>query len=304
MKAIFDKINIKFPQRHFIPILKTNGLRPIFWNYLCCYKFFVIHKKTTVLELRNNRYLFIGHFFKLLIRFRLAVPFPLALICKSLYLFQKRKLSLKNKLVLIFANGEPTQKKWVKSYLAGTPLIVAADGGANHLIHLGISPDFIVGDLDSVTADTLNHYPNAKTVLREDQNFTDLEKTLQFCLERETSEIIVFNATGGRADHALANLGLLQTFSRVVDISFVDNNFTIRIIRSAVVLETQPGQILSLIAIQPVSGITVQGVEFPLQNAELEWGGRGVSNSVTETQVSIQIGRGELFLFLKHSDAV
>ena len=56
--------------------------------------------------------------------------------------------------------------------------IVCADGGANHARRLGITPDIIIGDLDSITASTKNYFKKIPLVLVADQYSTDLEKAI------------------------------------------------------------------------------------------------------------------------------
>ncbi len=210
---------------------------------------------------------------------------------------------MRSKSFLVFANGEPPEFKIVKPFLAESPLIAAADGGANYLQKLQLIPDYIVGDLDSVTSQTLQSFPKAQIIRKNDQNLTDLEKTLDFCLELGADKITVFGATGGRLDHEIANLGILQSYSKEIPISFVDRQFTIRILRGDTFFEAQPGQLFSLIALQPANGVTITGSKFPLTNATLTFGGRGVSNVTEQTHVSISIQEGELFLFLRHNHA-
>ncbi len=205
--------------------------------------------------------------------------------------------------VLVFANGTPPSRARVQPFLHDSSLIVAADGGANALGQLGLSPDFVVGDLDSLSPDARGKFPRAQFVERADQNKTDLEKTLTFCLEKGATEIVVFGATGRRLDHELANLGILQHVSRQAQVTLVDDHFWVRVVRGSFSFPCKPGRLISLIALQLAEGVSVQGVQFPLQNARLDFGGRGVSNVATAEQVSIQIKKGELFLFVAHDVA-
>ncbi len=202
--------------------------------------------------------------------------------------------------VLVFANGTPPSTQLVERYKTHASLIVAADGGANALAKLNLVPDFIVGDLDSLGETARRKLPVARLVPRPDQNHTDLEKTLDFCLEKGATEIYVFGATGARLDHEIANLGILQQFSRKVFIALVDEQFLVRVIRGEATVTCKPGQLLSLLALQSARGVSVSGVKFPLKNADLDFGGRAVSNVALGETVSIRVEHGELFLFLAH----
>jgi len=202
--------------------------------------------------------------------------------------------------VLVFANGVPPSKELVQPHLDDSPLLVAADGGANGLLKLNVAPHFVVGDLDSLSPAVRKRCPGMKVIKRTDQNKTDLEKALDFCLEQGATEILVFGATGRRLDHELANLGILQRFSRRVSLAFLDEQFLIRVVRGEFRFKTRPGQMLSLLALQPARGVSLRGVQFPLKSAPLDFGGRGVSNLALGPEVVIQIDEGELFLFLAH----
>jgi len=218
-------------------------------------------------------------------------------------LFKKRIIFVRSKPILVFANGQPPDFKIVKPFLAESPLIVAADGGANFLKKMNLFPHYIVGDLDSVASETLQSFPEAQIVRRADQNHTDLEKALDFCLELGADKIMVFGATGRRLDHEIANLGILQTYSQKISVSFVDKQFTIRVLRGTTSFEATPGQLFSLIAFQSANGVTITGGKFALNNGTLTFGGRGVSNTAVQTRITVSIQSGELFLFLRHTDA-
>ncbi len=202
--------------------------------------------------------------------------------------------------ILVFANGTPPSRSLVERYQKNVAFIVAADGGANALDALHLAPDFIVGDLDSLGETARKKFPGARLVRRGDQNKTDLEKTLEFCLEKGATEIFVFGATGGRLDHEIANMGILQQFSRKIALALVDDQFLVRVIRGETTFACRPGQLLSLLALQPARGVNLSGVKFPLKNAALYFGGRAVSNVAVEEKVSIRVESGELFLFLAH----
>ncbi len=210
---------------------------------------------------------------------------------------------MKPKRILVFANGLPPNKKILQPYLMDSPLIVAADGGANYMVDLGISPHYIVGDMDSLDPEILHQFPNAQLVKRIDQNRMDMEKTLEFCLEKGGNQIFIFGATGKRLDHEIANLGILQQFSKRVDISIIDTQFLVRVVRKNFVFRSFPGQEISILALQPASGVSIRGVKFPLENATIEFGGRGISNIAIADEVSIYVDSGELFLFVKHHAA-
>jgi len=81
--------------------------------------------------------------------------------------------------------------------------IFAADGAANQLIQMGIIPELVIGDLDSVLPEYLNQI---KTYYHYDQNYCDFEKSLQYLEERQLLPTIIFGMNGKFLDHILNNI--------------------------------------------------------------------------------------------------
>jgi len=89
--------------------------------------------------------------------------------------------------------------------------IFAADGAANKLMQLGIMPELVIGDLDSVTAENLT---KLNTHYHYDQNFCDFEKSLQYLTKQNLLPTIVVGINGGYLDHVLNNINcFVQTNS-------------------------------------------------------------------------------------------
>src|SRR5689334_1140183 len=114
--------------------------------------------------------------------------------------------------VVIVANAPDLDAEPYLALLHAADLLVAADGGALPLLRLGITPQLVIGDLDSLDADSqaalaaqgaeLRPYPRAK-------DETDLELALLEVAARGPSSIDILGGLGGRWDHTLANVALL-----------------------------------------------------------------------------------------------
>ena len=128
------------------------------------------------------------------------------------------------KRALILANGTPPSKRLLQKHLATVDWFVCADGGANTAARFGCVPDLIIGDLDSVSKDTLSVFRNVEVKKLKDQNSTDLEKALKSVIRKNMKEIIVLGATGGRFDHAIGNMSALAKFSRQASITFIERS--------------------------------------------------------------------------------
>jgi thiamine pyrophosphokinase len=207
------------------------------------------------------------------------------------------------KSILVFANGSIPGNDLLKSYLGSADMIVCADGGANKVIDLGIKPDVIVGDLDSVSKRTLESLEEVTIVRRPEQDSTDLQKTLEYIESKVAGDktIYVFGATGERVDHLLGNISLLRRFYGKLDIELVDTSCSIRYFEKDSTLSGTPGQIVSLFALHgSAGGVSTKGLKFNLEDESLEQGTRGISNELAGPTVHITVREGGLIVIIQH----
>lgn len=206
--------------------------------------------------------------------------------------------------IVIFANGMMDEPKRLKARLRPDDRIFCADGGTRHALALGLTPEAIIGDLDSLEPALIEQmkaqgvvihtYPAAK-------DETDLELALRIALAEDSTEIMVVTLLGGRLDQMLANLLLLtHPDYGAVQISFADGKQWGRLVRAqqTVQVEGQPGDTLSLIPLTPtVSEVSFSGVDWPLDRATLSFGSTwSISNKLQAHQATVRIGAGMLFL--------
>jgi thiamine pyrophosphokinase len=203
-----------------------------------------------------------------------------------------------NNNALILANGEPPTKKLMKKLLAGSPLFVCADGGANIAAHYGVKPNAIVGDMDSITAQSLSKLRKAELHKVVDDYSTDLEKTLSWVIDKGFHDITVAGATGGRLDHFIGNLSALVKFSAKATITFVDDSGEWIFVGHSKNLSLPVGATISLIPLSHCDGIVTKGLRWNLNFEALELGVRdGTSNVVLESPLHISVAKGNLILF-------
>lgn len=201
---------------------------------------------------------------------------------------------------VILCDGDIPKKTIIERELFDGNLLIAADGGANRAIELGIQPDVIIGDLDSYN---VSGNEEALVIKDKDQETNDLEKALSYVLRKSVSEVTVFGATGKRLDHTLKNLSvLLQYDSHFKSIELIDNYTTIKIIQSPFRETFKIGTMISLFPLSgKVEGITTRGLKYPLKDEALENGIRdGSSNEAVEETVEIKFKKGDLLLLTHH----
>ncbi|MEK6565404.1 MAG: thiamine diphosphokinase [Bacteroidota bacterium] len=201
--------------------------------------------------------------------------------------------------VLILANGQPPSKRLLLRLLKQSAVFVCADGGANTAARLGLKPDLIIGDLDSIASVTLRKFRKVRARRIADQNSTDLEKAFSRVTSKGHTDITVAGATGRRLDHSLGNLSALVKLSRRAKIRFIDDASELCFVGSELKFEASPGTVVSLIPLSLCEGIVTHGLKWELKNESLRLGFReSTSNVVKSSPVSIRVRRGDLLLFL------
>ena len=203
---------------------------------------------------------------------------------------------------VIFANGRLSHPELDRRQIQAGDWILAADGGVHNCLRLGLTPQVVVGDMDSLPPPELERLQAQGTQLlrfpsRKDQ--TDLELALDHALHQGAQEILILGALGMRWDQTLANMLLLTRPD--LDgrrISLVDGPQRVYPLRAGQTLhlEGQPGDTLSLIPVQgDARGITTTGLEYALHGGQLAFGAtRGISNTFLKAHVSIRLDQGTL----------
>ncbi|MFO8144650.1 MAG: thiamine diphosphokinase [Candidatus Syntrophosphaera sp.] len=180
--------------------------------------------------------------------------------------------------------------------------IVVADNGLERVHSLGLDPDVIVGDMDSVSPDLRALYPATPVLLYPAaKNETDTELAINWCLENNIEKIVICNDLGGRFDHAFAlvqNLAMLRekdvgcsVESEEQQMFFLDKNTT---------LEGRQGCLLSLFAWREEAVFSSSsGLRFPLGGVILTpVYTRGVSNIIDSAKARIRISSGQVLAVL------
>jgi thiamine pyrophosphokinase len=171
-------------------------------------------------------------------------------------------------------------------------VVIAADGGAE----LGVHVDLLVGDLDSVSSETLASIADVESYPPE-KDATDLELALGAALRLSPERVVVVGSAGGRLDHLLGSLLLLASedwAGVVVDAQL--GEAAVHVVRGSRVLHGELGELISLFAVHgPADGVTTEGFAYPLAGETLHPGSsRGTSNLFAATEAHVTVERGVL----------
>lgn len=200
---------------------------------------------------------------------------------------------------LIVCNGFPPSKTLIQKETEQTDLVIGADGGGNILLKAGFTPDVVIGDLDSFQESGRDNF---QLILDKDQETNDLEKALGFAKNKGAENVTVLGAFGLRMDHSLKNLSVMKQFhSQFNQLVFKDAYFDAFLINSPFETSLPLKTTVSLFPLSgKVTGITTQGLKYPLQNESLINGIRdGTSNINVETKIKITFDSGDLLIFIQ-----
>ena len=203
---------------------------------------------------------------------------------------------------LIVLGGDLPSPTLLRRCAGGAELTIAADRGLEAFEAAGVLPDLLLGDMDSVSAGTLARREGSTEMERLpcEKDDTDGGHAMEVALLRGATEITILGALGGRMDHALANLMLLNraheggAFAQILD-------ERVRIVRidGEITLRGAKGDTISLIPIGEAHGVTLTGCYYHSQEA-LSFDfvhPLGVSNVVTQDEARITVKAGDLLLF-------
>lgn len=203
---------------------------------------------------------------------------------------------------VIVANAPTFNAAPFRDLLARANLVIAADGGGNALFAAGLTPDLVIGDLDSLSGEAAEAFASAgATFLRypREKNETDLELALLAATARQADQIDVLGAIGGRWDQGLSNVALLalpELAGRRVRLLDVDQEAYLA--RGETLISGAVGDTISLLPLGgPARGITTRGLYYALEDDELRFErSRGISNVIAQTPAAVLVREGMLLV--------
>ena len=178
-------------------------------------------------------------------------------------------------------------------------LILAADAGLLTAKALGVVPQILLGDFDSLGEPDV---PDGTELIRVpvEKNDTDTQLAVRVAIERGAKELVIVGGLEGRVDHTLSSLAILEDLNaRHVPASLTNGKNRVRFVRnSGALIARSQFRFLSLIAADPVvKGVTVEGCKYPLKNAKLSRLNQyAVSNEITGNCALVEIRRGGVWL--------
>jgi thiamine pyrophosphokinase len=204
------------------------------------------------------------------------------------------------KKAVIFLNGYKPDPKVIAGLIDKYTYIIGCDGGTEHIRSMRYKPNLILGDLDSISEETMKAYSQIELIcFNADKDYTDSELSIDHAMSLGIKEIIIVGMLGDRIDHVLGNLFLFakQKYKNL-NLKAIDKNQEVYVVRSHAVIEGRIGDTVSLMPLAGVAVITeCTGVRYDLSKATMsQQCNSGVSNVFTANRALITISRGLLLV--------
>lgn len=211
---------------------------------------------------------------------------------------------------LVLAGGDLPPLRLVERLVSAATIVVAADGGLQHASALGVTPDLLVGDMDSVLPDLVGAYPGLEVERhRPDKDELDLELALAAARRRGAATAAVLGAFGTRLDHSLTALLAAARAAAAAEpfrVSLHGGTSEAHLCAPALPLTaTWPrGTTVSLVALAGDAVVDASGLAYPVVGLRLPFGaGLGVSNVSTADEVEVRSALGVVAVIAEHEVA-
>jgi len=175
--------------------------------------------------------------------------------------------------------------------------VVCCDGAASKLMQFGREPDFIVGDMDSLSPLLKERFAD-RLFSSPDQETNDLTKAVAFCKERHAKRITVLGATGLREDHTLGNIALLSDYTPLFEsIEMMTDYGIFTVMTESGHLSCHKGQQISIFALNPEARLSAEGLKYPISNRTLSSWWQGTLNEALGECFSLCFSEGKWIVF-------
>ena len=204
---------------------------------------------------------------------------------------------------IIISSGVINDYSFYQSEICPDDYIICADGGIRHLISIGFSPDLWIGDFDSCRLrDIINDHPELKSVetvvLNTDKDVTDTHYACIEAIKRGYKKIIIWGAFGGRIDHMISNIHLIEFVAdNGAEAILQDEKNTVSLCRDDIKI-IKNRKYISLIPIdRSVIIDNTFGLKYPLNNYQLcREISLGVSNEIIDDYALISVKSGSVLI--------
>lgn len=197
---------------------------------------------------------------------------------------------------VIVGNGETPQGEIPMLFLQHARFIVCCDGALEKLLKIGIKPDVVIGDCDSVSKERQQQF---KDIIIKDQNeeYNDLQKALKYCQRQQLGPVAILGASGLRDDHQLANLSILNMYAVQMDLIMVSNYGLFSFISEDTTFASIPRQEVSVFSFDGQAVFSFEGLQYPVHNRRFTQLWEGSLNKALDERFTVKISGGKGLVF-------
>jgi len=206
---------------------------------------------------------------------------------------------IQNFKTIILANGNFPVHSIPLGFLHNAEQIICCDGATQNLLNAGLKPDFIIGDLDSISEEIKKQFASI-LLYRADQETNDLTKAVQFCLENNRTEITILGATGKREDHTLGNLALLTDYAEKTNVQMLTDKGVFNPLLETNTLESYQGEQISIFSLNSKTSFTFHNLLYPVENRKLSSWWQGTLNEAKTDCFTISFDKGKVLVFREY----
>jgi len=201
--------------------------------------------------------------------------------------------------ILLICNGAAEPANFLRA-AAENKFVLCADGGANTAAAAGITPDAVIGDMDSATAKTRAKFKKIPWLKIDNQNNTDFDKALDFIKKSDVKGAVIVCAAGGRLDFTFNNIFAAANYLPHFDIVFKSAAWEIYPVNKTKKFKCRPGARVSLIPLKPCKNVTLSGLEYPLKNKNLTPGETlTLSNRALKNNFEVRMKKGLTLVYIE-----
>jgi thiamine pyrophosphokinase len=201
--------------------------------------------------------------------------------------------------------GPLTPTDRLGTQLAGAR-VIAADGGMRHANALGLTPELWVGDFDSTPDALIAEWPN---VVREPypaaKNETDGEIAVATALERGAKRLVLAGALSGeRSDHAFMHLLYAAKLAEDgIDMLLTSGEEeAYPLLPGSLEIDLPKGSLFSILGLDTLTGLSISGARYPLDNFHLPFGSSRTVSNVAEGTVRFTLSSGRALILARPQD--
>lgn len=206
---------------------------------------------------------------------------------------------MQNTCLILLSYMECVTPDMAQELAESADYIIAADGGQNRAREFGLQPDCVIGDFDSTTLN--EDFDCLYITYPAEKDLTDTEAALTHALEKGCRNVILLGGMGGRLDHTMGNIGLLDKYYNSFDhMEFIDGKNKMELLKDSgrTLKPDARYKYFGLVSLNAeASGIDIRGAKYELTGASLERASTlGVSNEFSEDTVEICVREGTLLI--------